>query len=198
MEAERSVRCRWVPAMAVVAVLLAVTPGLAGHAITGDWATAAVFSDTIHVLAMALWLGGLVVLAVVTLGRDATLQARDAVERFSRVALACIIALVVTGGFQTWRQVGSLDALRSTDFGRILVVKLVLVALVIVFAAFSREVVLRLLPRATRRGPRCRSSPADPTTTLVAAMTTTSTTSTCSSSCAACAAPSGPRSRPRC
>ena len=58
----------------------------------------------------------------------------------------CIIALVVTGAFQTWRQVGNLDALRTTDFGRILVVKLVLVALVIVFAAFSREVVLRLLP----------------------------------------------------
>ncbi len=73
-------------------------------------------------------------------------SARDAVERFSRVALGCILALVATGAFQTWRQVGSLDALRSTDYGRILVVKLVLVALVIVFAAFSREVVLRILP----------------------------------------------------
>ena len=73
-------------------------------------------------------------------------SARDAVERFSRVALGCIVALVATGAFQTWRQVGSLDALRSTDYGRILVVKLVLVALVIVFAAFSREVVLRILP----------------------------------------------------
>jgi copper transport protein len=74
------------------------------------------------------------------------LEARDAVERFSRLALGCVIALVATGAFQTWRQVGSLDALRSTDYGRILVIKLVLVALVIVFAAFSREVVLRLLP----------------------------------------------------
>jgi copper transport protein len=145
----------WMPATAVLALLLAATPGLAGHAISGRWATAAVFADTIHVLAMALWLGGLVVLAVVTLTRHASLQARDAVERFSRLALACIIALVVTGAFQTWRQVGSLDALRTTDFGRILVVKLVLVALVIVFAAFSREIVLRLLP-PVRPEPRAR------------------------------------------
>jgi copper transport protein len=132
--------------MAVLAVLLAATPGLSGHAISGDWASAAIFADTIHVLAMALWLGGLVVLAVVTLARGVPAEARDAVARFSRLALGCITALVVTGAFQTWRQVGSLDALRGTDYGRILVVKLVLVALVVVFAAFSREVVLRLLP----------------------------------------------------
>jgi copper transport protein len=136
----------WAVGMVVGSVLLALTPGLAGHASTGDWVSAAIVADTIHVLAMAIWLGGLVVLALVTLSRRAPLSARDAVERFSRVALGCIVALVATGAFQTWRQVGSLEALRSTDYGRILVVKLVLVAVVIVFAAFSREVVLRILP----------------------------------------------------
>ena len=142
----RPVATWWAPAMLLLTLLLVATPGLAGHAVTGDWATVAIFADTIHVLAMALWLGGLVALAVVTLARDATIAARDAVDRFSRLALVCIVALVATGAFQTWRQVGSLDALRTTDYGRILVVKIVLVALVIVFAAFSREVVLRMLP----------------------------------------------------
>jgi len=143
----------WRAEMGVFAVIVAATPGLAGHATTGDWATAAVVADTIHVLAMAVWLGGLVVLAVVGLARNAPIEARDGVERFSRVALGCVIALVATGAFQTWRQVGSLEALRTTDYGRILVIKLVLVALVIVFAAFSREVVLRLLPpREPHRG----------------------------------------------
>jgi copper transport protein len=136
--------------MAVFGVLLSATPGLAGHASTGDWSTAAVIADTIHVAAMSLWIGGLVVLAVVALPRNAPLTARDAVERFSKLALWCVVALVATGAFQTWRQVGSLDALRSTDFGRILVVKLVLVALIVVFAAFSREVVLRILPPPPR------------------------------------------------
>jgi copper transport protein len=136
----------WLGAGAVLGLALAVTPGIAGHAVSGDWVTAAIVADTIHVLAMSLWLGGLVVLAVVGLARNAPVSARDALEPFSKMALGCILALVATGAFQTWRQVGSLDALRSTDFGRILVVKLVLVALVVVFAAFSREVVLRLLP----------------------------------------------------
>jgi copper transport protein len=142
----RPVATWWAPAVLLLGLLLVATPGLAGHATSGDWATAAVFADTIHVLAMALWLGGLVVLAVVTLPHDATLAARDAVERFSGLAFGCVIALVATGAFQTWRQVGSIDALRSTDYGRILIVKIVLVALLIVFAAFSREVVVRMLP----------------------------------------------------
>ena len=71
-------------------------------------------------------------------------RSRDALPRFSKLALGCVVAIVATGAFQTWRQVGSLDALRSTDYGRILVVKLVLFAGVIVFAALSREIVFRL------------------------------------------------------
>jgi copper transport protein len=134
----------WLPLAALLAIALAATPGLAGHAVSGDWVTAAVVADTFHVLAMAVWLGGLVLLGAVTLRSRVVEHLRDAVPRFSRVALGCMVVLVATGAFQTWRQVGSLDALRSTDYGRILAVKLVLFAAVIVFAAFSREIVLRL------------------------------------------------------
>jgi copper transport protein len=135
----------WLPLGAVVAIALAATPGLSGHAVSGDWVSAAVVADTVHVLAMGVWLGGIVVLAAVTLRRSNTIeQLWEAVPRFSRVALGCIVVLAGTGAFQTWRQVGSLDALRSTDYGRILTVKLVLFAAIVVFAAFSREIVLRL------------------------------------------------------
>jgi copper transport protein len=68
---------------------------------------------------------------------------RSAVNRFSALALGCVTVLVITGGFQAWRQVGSLEALRDTDFGRVLLVKLVVFAAMIVAAAFSREVVNR-------------------------------------------------------
>jgi copper transport protein len=55
-----------------------------------------------------------------------------------------MIALVASGAFQTWRQVRNIDALRDTDFGHILVVKLVVFALMAVFALFSREIVGRV------------------------------------------------------
>ena len=56
----------------------------------------------------------------------------------------CVLALIATGAFQTWRQVRSVDALRNTDFGHILVIKLVVFAVMAVFAVFSREIAGRL------------------------------------------------------
>ncbi len=145
----------WYPGIAaVVAIGLAATPGLAGHAATGDHVALAVVADTLHVLAMACWIGGLVMLVAVVLVRplpsfgEGSSSApaallRSAVNRFSALALGCVAVLVVTGGFQAWRQVGSLEALRDTDFGRLLLVKLVVFAAMVVAAAFSREVVNR-------------------------------------------------------
>ena len=76
--------------------------------------------------------------------------------RYSALALGAIVALVVSGAYQAWRQVGSLDALKDTDYGRLLIVKLVVFAALIVAAAFSREVVNRrfrdLPPRRRRTG----------------------------------------------
>jgi copper transport protein len=140
-----------------IAAALAATPGLAAHALVGDWVAAAVASQTVHVLAMAGWLGGLAVLAVALLPGRGARDLRDPLARFSRLASWCIVAIVVTGAFQTWRQVGSFDGLRSTEYGRILVVKLVIVAFVLAVAAFSREHVLRLRGGgAPERGPRRR------------------------------------------
>lgn len=140
----RALPAWWLPIAAVTAVALSATPGLAGHAVSGDWVNVAVVADALHVLAMAVWLGGLVLLAAVSLRARDLGELRKVVPRFSRIAIGCVAVLVATGAFQTWRQVGSLEALRSTDFGRILAVKLVLFAAIVVLAAFSREIVLRL------------------------------------------------------
>ena len=138
---------RWLLAVAAaLAVLLASTPALSGHAVTGDWVTVAVIADIVHVLAMSVWLGGLAVLATVLLPGRPAAEVRAPLTRWSRVALLSVTAIVVSGGFQTWRQVGSLDALRSTDYGRMLIVKLVLFAALVAVAAFSREIVLRMFP----------------------------------------------------
>jgi copper transport protein len=145
-EHPREIPVWWPPVALPLGVAIAATPGLAGHASSGDWRTAAIISDTLHVLSMAVWLGGLVMLAVVLLpGRHAN-ELREVLPRWSRLAFGCVAAIIVTGAFQTWRQVGGLEALRTTDFGRILVVKIVLFSVLLVLAAFSREIVLRLYP----------------------------------------------------
>jgi len=63
------------------------------------------------------------------------------VTRFSPWALGSVVALAVTGAANAWRQLGSLDGLTDSSYGRWLVIKLVLVALVVGVAAFSRRTV---------------------------------------------------------
>ena len=140
----------WAPTVAALGVALAVTPALSGHAHTGDLPTLAVPADVIHVLAMAVWLGGLAMLVYAVFPGRGVEELREAVPRFSRVAMTCVIALVVTGSFQAWRQVGSIHALRDTSYGQILTVKLVLVLVLIVFGGLSRQIVGFLFPRPER------------------------------------------------
>jgi copper transport protein len=133
----------WTVAAVLVGVGLAATPVFSGHASTGDHTTLALVSQTLHVLGMACWLGGLVMLVALVLVRPLPGGLRTAVNRFSAIALGSVAVLLVTGGFQTWRQVDSLAALKDTDFGRLLLAKLVVFAVMVVAAAFSREVVNR-------------------------------------------------------
>ncbi|MEX1008623.1 MAG: copper resistance protein CopC [Acidimicrobiia bacterium] len=133
----------WLVAAGLLSVGLSLTPGLAGHAAAGDYTGLAIPADAIHVLAMACWLGGLVLLLVVVLVRTDPDELRQGINRYSALALGAIVALVITGSFQAWRQVGSFSALRDTDYGNLLIAKLVAFAALIVAAAFSREIVNR-------------------------------------------------------
>ena len=130
-------------AAGLVGLGLAVTPGLGGHAGTGIQTGLAIPADMVHVAAMACWLGGLVLLCVAVLPKGDADELRIVLPRYSALALGAIVALVVSGGYQAWRQVGSIDALKSTDYGRLLIAKLVVFAALIVAAAFSREIVNR-------------------------------------------------------
>jgi len=150
----------WLVCASVVGVLLAATPGLAGHADTGDWTIFAVPLDTMHVLAMSVWLGGLVALLVGALGGGFSGGLRRAITLFSLLALWCVIALVVTGLFASWRQVGfSIDGFTDTSYGNILLVKLAIVAGLVALGAVSRSIVHKR-----------QSAPLDAPDTVIAAV----------------------------
>ncbi len=62
-------------------------------------------------------------------------------RRFSALAMACVLVLVVTGVVQAWHQVGSVHALTDTTYGKLLVAKVLLLVVVIAIAAVSRNAV---------------------------------------------------------
>ncbi|MFJ8507413.1 copper resistance CopC/CopD family protein [Streptomyces avermitilis] len=121
----------------VVAAGLAASWAMAEHASTGIQAGLAMPVDVLHLLAVALWLGGLTTL-LVALYRAPSIEAA-AVRRFSRVAFASVVALTVTGLYQSWRQVGSWSALTDTTYGQLLLVKVGLVAVLVGVAWISRR-----------------------------------------------------------
>lgn len=135
------------PALVVTAALvgtaLLATPGMAGHAATGSLVPLAVATDVVHLGAVSFWLGGLATLVVALLPRGELDALRVVVPRFSRAAFAAVIVILATGTLQGWRQVGSVDALTSTTYGRLLVTKIVLFAAMVGVAATSRSWVRR-------------------------------------------------------
>ncbi|WEH16901.1 copper resistance protein CopC [Streptomyces sp. VNUA24] len=123
---------------ALLSVGLAGTWAAAEHASAGIQVPVAMTSSVLHLLAMAVWLGGLTALLTVLYRAPETLSAA-VVNRFSRLAFASVVVLVVTGVYQSWRGLGSWSAFTSTAYGEVLVAKLVAVLLLLVAAAFSRR-----------------------------------------------------------
>ncbi|MDA0180467.1 copper resistance protein CopC/CopD [Solirubrobacter phytolaccae] len=125
-----------VTAASVCAVGLTLTWTLADHSRTGVQPWLGVPAASLHLLAMGLWLGGLVAL----LARDTP---RPVLARFSPLALGCFAVLGVTGVYLAWRQSGTPAALPATGFGRLLLVKTGLVLVIVAFAALTRRALAR-------------------------------------------------------
>ncbi|MFE2566320.1 copper resistance CopC/CopD family protein [Streptomyces mirabilis] len=136
---------------AVVAAGLAASWAMAEHASTGIQAGLAMPVDVLHLLAVAVWLGGLSTLLVALFRAPAETQIDAvAVRRFSRLAFGSVTVLAATGIYQSWRQVGSWSALTGTWYGQLLLIKIGLVAVLVGIAWISRRWTAQLseAPRA--------------------------------------------------
>ncbi|MDT0342061.1 copper resistance CopC/CopD family protein [Streptomyces litchfieldiae] len=122
----------------ILAIGTAATWSMSEHAATGRQTGLAIPADILHLLAVAAWLGGLTTLLVLL--RTEPALPREAVRRFSAVALTSVTVLAATGLYQSWRQVGlSWSALTGTDYGRLLLLKVALVATLLLAARISRR-----------------------------------------------------------
>jgi copper transport protein len=147
--AEARRRGRLVPAPPRVLVLgtaaaLAATWSLASHSDSSTHAVPMVALDVVHLVACAIWLGGLVVLGAVVLQDKESSSSRVSARRFSSTAATCVGLLVVSGSVQAWQRVGSAAALLDNEYAMLLLGKLGLVGLTLLLAGFARFRVLRL------------------------------------------------------
>ncbi|MGA5360984.1 copper resistance CopC/CopD family protein [Streptomyces purpurascens] len=130
----------------VVAAGLAASWAMSEHASVGLQASLSMPVDVIHLLAVAAWLGGLgaLLVALYRAPADAPVDAA-AVRRFSRVAFGSVLALIATGTYQSWRQLGSWSAFTDTRYGQLLLAKIALVVVLVGVAWISRRWTGRLV-----------------------------------------------------
>jgi copper transport protein len=139
-------RDRRVLATAVVAVAV-WSPAWVGHTRAFEPVSLLVVTDALHLSAGAIWLGGLVGLALTLPAiRGRRRDAVTVVARFSTVAAGVLALLAASGFVMGWRIIGSWDGLFGTTYGRLLMVKVGIALVVVGIAAWNRW---RLLPRVT-------------------------------------------------
>jgi copper transport protein len=125
----------------LVCALLDVTMVGDGHAAVGRWLVLGWVSTFLHIAAMCLWLAGLVVIAWGVRRRD--VEVLDAVRRrWSRLAAASVAIIVVSGVVQSWRQLPDVHSWSST-YGRLLIGKTVLVAVMLLLGNLGRVALAR-------------------------------------------------------
>ena len=130
---------------ALAAVALAFTPALSGHAAATPRLTgAAVIADGLHVIGAGGWLGSLLVVLVAGIPAAVSLgEARrgaavaDVVNAFSPTALAFAGLAAATGVFAAWLHVGAWASLWQSDYGRLLLIKLIVLSIVAGTGAFN-------------------------------------------------------------
>ena len=136
-----SIYPRLEPAAFVAAFVLLPAPSLAGHSLDTGRSPIEFVADVIHVAAASVWLGGLVGLALLLRSSpDRTVTLR----RFSNIAFVSVIALAVTGVVRALSELDAVSQLWTTGYGRVLLVKSVLLSGLVVIGWLNRY---RLLPR---------------------------------------------------
>ena len=126
--------------LSALGLAFALTWSAAGHAGVGSWQPWIELSDTVHLVTVSAWVGGLVVLAR-WLRRWSEDEQAALLPAWSRLAAWSVALLVGTGVFASVREVGELDALFTTRYGLLLVAKDALVGLMLLFALVGRSYV---------------------------------------------------------
>ncbi|ABU58706.1 copper resistance CopC/CopD family protein [Roseiflexus castenholzii] len=120
--------------------LILLTFSISGHAAATMQPFIAIMIDWVHLAAATIWVGGLtaLTLALIQNNRDAPdpqAMSRSLI-RFSWLALASVGALTISGALAACSYLNAVGDLWQTDYGRALLAKIVLFAILIGFGAY--------------------------------------------------------------
>lgn len=136
----------------VVAVMGTVAVALSylfdGHTVTASPGLLVKVSDLVHVVGAGVWLGGVLMLSWVLTDRyrgGVPLQAGALAVRFSRIAGMALGAVGAAGLILTWAILDTPSELVSTPWGRLLLLKIAVVAVAASIGAYNHRYVVPTL-----------------------------------------------------
>jgi len=119
----------------LILVLLAGTFAAGGHSASESPAVIAVLITTVHVVAVSIWVGG--ILAVLVNGLTSSWE--NSVQRFSNIMNFVLPAVVLSGVLTAARNLGGLSGLFDSAYGKITITKFLLVVVMGVIAMMVRR-----------------------------------------------------------
>jgi len=142
----------------------AAVPQLVVTSVTLDW---------LHLLSNTVWIGGMIGIALAlvpalgtalhtdgTRGRGTRLAFLALLNRYSPLALIALPTAAVTGEFNAQVHLSSWDAFVTTEYGRFLIVKMALIAVIVAISAshvlYSRPRLAAMLAGARAGSPEAR------------------------------------------
>jgi copper resistance protein D len=117
------------------------------HALSPNAAPALILC--LHLLCAAFWLGALPPLWVIAAGGNEQ-QIAAAAARFGKIALRVVALLLAAGASLLWMLIGNAGEFWRSDYGYLMLAKLLAVALILGLAAWNK---LSLTPRLLKRQP---------------------------------------------
>jgi copper transport protein len=136
----------WRMAAIVAAVGVLATHGMMSHAYArGPLASA---TNVVHLAGVVVWLGGLAMLALVVLPRRRGDELSLLLRRFSNLAFVAVATAATAGTALLLFIAPRWAALPTSPYGRLLLGKLALVAVLLMVASRARKFVWRRLPLA--------------------------------------------------
>lgn len=118
-----------------------------GHAAAGTLAPFQVVTQWLHIASAGLWIGGLAALLLTVRGAPDETKAGIA-RRYATWAGIGLATVALTGVIRAVSEIGSIDALVSTDYGRVVLIKSVLLVFLALLGASNHYI---NIPAAARR-----------------------------------------------
>jgi len=115
--------------------------------------------DASHLLVSAVWPVGLLPFAMILTklraeaGAEKWIRIWEITRRFSNISLGSVILLTISGILNSWPLVGSIDGLLSTPYGRVLLIKIGLFAVMVAIGAVNLFYLMPHMPHRAVSAP---------------------------------------------